>query len=91
MDTAYKTFEIKPHMGDLNFIKCTVPSVKGDIVLEINKTDGHINMNITIPENTTAEVYLPLVNNEFPKISEYGFTLTNGYAKFVLNEGLYSL
>ncbi|MDE5596607.1 MAG: hypothetical protein K2J04_02110, partial [Lachnospiraceae bacterium] len=56
LDTAYKTFEIKPHMGDLHFIKCIVPSVKGDIVLEIRKTEGHINMNVIIPVHTQAEV-----------------------------------
>lgn len=89
--TAYQTFEIKPHMGDLSFIKCAVPSVKGDIALEIRKTDGNINMSVTIPKNTTAEVYLPLVNNEPPKSTGYEFTLTDGYAKFVLTEGKYNL
>lgn len=91
MDTAYKTFEIKPHMGELNFIKCTVPSIKGNIVLEIKKADGHINMSVTIPKSTTAEVYLPLVSNGLPKNSDYDFTLTDGYAKFVFAEGEYCI
>lgn len=91
LDTAYKTFEIKPRMSGLNFIKCTVPSIKGDIALKIKKVDGHINTSVTIPENTTAEVYLPLVNNEPPKNSEYEFTLTDGYAKFVFTEGKYKI
>ena len=91
LDTAYKTFEIKPHMGGLNYMKCTVPSIKGNIVLEIRKTGGQINMNVTIPENTTAEVYLPLVNNEPPKNPAYEFTLTDGCARFVFSEGTYSL
>lgn len=91
LDTAYKTFEIKPHMGELNFIKCTVPSIKGDIALEIKKSDGHINMNVTIPQNTTAEVYLPLVNNEPPENSDHEFILKDGYAKFILCAGTYEL
>lgn len=91
LDTAYRVFEIKPHMYKLNFIKCTVPSIKGDIVLDIRKANKGINMNITIPESTTAEVYLPLVNNEPPNISDYKFTLTDGFAKFVLTEGKYNL
>lgn len=91
LDIAYKTFEIKPHMGDLKFIQCTVPSIKGDIVLEIDKTDSHINMNVIIPKNTTAEVYLPLVNDEPPKNPDYEFTLTDGYAKFVLTDGKYHI
>ena len=91
LDTAYKTFEIKPCMGDLHFVKCTVPSVKGDIVLEIRKTEGHISMNVIIPAHTQAEVYLPLMDNEPPQNAEYEYTLTDGYAKFVLGEGEYHL
>lgn len=91
LDTAYQIFEIKPHMGSLNVIKCTVPSVKGDIVLEITKTDGQIDMCVTIPADTQAEVYLPLMNQEPPQNAAYVYTLTDGYAKFVLTEGTYHL
>lgn len=91
LDTAYKTFEIKPHMGGLNFIKCTVPSIIGDIVLEIRKKDGHMDMSVKIPAHTQAEVYLPLINHEPPQDSDYEYTLEDGYAKFVLTEGEYHL
>ena len=91
LDTAYKMFEIKPHMGDLHFIKCTVPSVKGNIVLEIHKTDERFYMDVTIPAQTQAEVYLPLIANEPPQNAEHEYTLTDGYAKFVLGEGEYHL
>lgn len=91
LDAAYETFEIKPHMGDLKFIKCTVPSIKGDIVLEIRKADGHINMEVTIPAHTRAEVYLPLIDNELPQNPGYEYTLMDSYAKFVLGEGKYNL
>ena len=91
LDTAYQVFEIKPHMGSLNFIKCTVPSVKGDIALEISKTDGQIEMCVTIPSCTRAEIYLPLMNQKPPQNAEYAYTLTDGYAKFVLTEGTYHL
>ena len=83
LDTAYSRFEIKPHMGGLKHIKCTVPAVNGDISLDIEKSDGHVSMNVTIPENTTAEVYLPLVNNTPPENAEHDFILVDGYAKFV--------
>ena len=76
LDMAYSRFEIKPNMCGLNYIKCTVPSVKGDIELEIRKTDGKMTMSVTIPENTTAEVYLPL---------------KEGYKRFVLAGGKHNL
>ena len=91
LDTAYQVFEIKPHMGSLNFIKCAVPSVKGDILLEITKTDGQIDMFVTIPAHSQAEVYLQLTNQELPQNAEYTYTLTDGYAKFILTEGTYYL
>lgn len=89
--TAYTTFEIKPHLGELHTIKCTVPSIKGDIVLEVKKADGRIRMRVEIPKGTTAEVWLPLVDNRPPQNSEYVFTLTDGYAKFLLAEGTHRL
>lgn len=91
LDTAYQKFEIRPHMGALNFIKCSVPSIKGNIALEISKTDGYIDMRVTIPQGTTAEVYLPLVNHELPGNAGYEFTLADGYAKFILAGGEYHI
>ncbi|MCH5211519.1 MAG: hypothetical protein J1G06_00745 [Oscillospiraceae bacterium] len=91
IDTAYKTFEIKPHMCGLKHIKCAVPSVKGMILLDIEKTAERVKMSVTIPENTIAEVYLPLVNNMPPETCEHEFTVTDGYAKFIFSAGNYEL
>ena len=92
IDSAYSRFEIKPHMGELSFIKCTVPSIKGDIALTIKQLDGRVNMSVTIPENTIAEVYLPLTgNNMLPQNSGYDFSILDGYAKFVFTAGTYNL
>ena len=59
LDTAYTTFEIKPCMGNLDFVKCTVPSAKGRVDVEIRRTEGKTTMKAVIPQNTTAHVYLP--------------------------------
>lgn len=91
LDTAYKTFEIKPHMGNLEYIKCTVPSVKGNIDLEIRKAASQITMCVTIPQNATAKVYLPLVGNESPESPAFEFALIDNYAEFLLPEGKYLL
>lgn len=91
IDTAYETFRIKPHMGALKFIKCTVPSIKGDIVLDVRKTEESIIMNITIPQSTTAEVYLPLEGMRISEDEKRDFMLVDGYAKFVLSSGTHEL
>ena len=87
LDTAYRTFEIKPHMCGLDFIKCTVPSIMGDITLDIRRTDDHIKMDVIIPENTIAEVYMPLEENK----SVSPVSLTDGYTKFILKGGKHTL
>lgn len=89
LDTAYTTFEIKPHMGGLDFVKCSVPSIKGDIVLDIRKEESGTSMKVTIPENTVAEVYLPLDKGQI--CNAENFTMVDGYAKFVLTSGIYDL
>ena len=62
----------------------------GAIVLEID-AGAAIEMRVRIPENTTAEVYLPLINNELPKNTELEFTVLDGYARFILTGGEYRL
>ena len=91
LDTAYTIFEIRPVIEGLSFIKCSVPSVKGNISLEIEKTDGNIHMRVEIPKDTTANVYLPLINNATPKSTDHEFTVIGNYARFVLTEGIYNL
>lgn len=76
-DTAYKTFEIKPRLCGLKRIKCIVPSVNGMITLDIKQTSECAKMKVTVPKDTTAEVYLPQEESK--------------YKKFVLSAGTYEL
>lgn len=91
LDTAYSRFEIKPHIGELQEINCTVPSIRGEIVLAVSRNSDKINMDVNIPEGTMAEVYLPLINNVSPRETKYDFELVDGYAKFILSSGVYNL
>ncbi|MCH5186422.1 MAG: hypothetical protein J1F64_09940, partial [Oscillospiraceae bacterium] len=90
-DIGCKTFEIKPRMCGLNHIKCVVPSIKGLISLDITKTDESVKMLVTIPKNTTAKVYLPLIAGRLPENSRYEFTPAGEYAEFILGAGTYEL
>ncbi len=91
LDTAYDIFEVRPRVCGLNFIKCTVPSIKGNIDLELRKENNRVHMKLSVPENTRAEVYLPLLGETLPKECGHRFTLTGGYAKFLLDAGQYEL
>ena len=90
-DTAYSEFEIKPRLCGLSYIKCRVPSAKGKISLDLHRLDGGIEMTVTVPENSVASVYLPLIGENLPKENKYSYTVENGYAHYVLASGIYHL
>ncbi len=60
-DTAgYDTYHVIPQIAYLNQVSCTVPSVKGDILLDLNKAeDGSMTLTLTSPADTVARVGVP--------------------------------
>ncbi len=57
---AYKKIEIRPQpVGDITSANANFHSPYGDIISEWKKDAGIFEMNVTIPANTTAEIYLP--------------------------------
>jgi len=57
---AYKEIVIKPEMvGDLTWAKASYHSSYGEIRSEWKKSKTSVQMNVTIPANTTALVYIP--------------------------------
>jgi hypothetical protein len=57
---AYKEIVIKPEMvGDLTWAKASYQSSYGEIRSEWEKSGTSVKMNVTIPANTTALVYIP--------------------------------
>jgi len=55
---GYKKFQVMPHEGYLTSINDTVRTPYGDIALSIKKDTAIYRLSITVPENTTAEIYL---------------------------------
>ncbi|WP_460545039.1 alpha-L-rhamnosidase-related protein [Echinicola sediminis] len=58
-DVAWSKYEVKPNMAHLTHVKQIVPSVKGDIMLEVDKNDGNYILDLTSPAQTTATVFIP--------------------------------
>lgn len=57
---------IKPQPGDLKWAKMKLPTIHGDILVDLNQIIGSsFNLNITIPANTTAKVFLPKISNRY--------------------------
>ena len=58
IEAGYEKVEIRPQYDLLNSISCTVPSVKGDIVLNVSK-NGKTKVDVRCPENIEAVIYVP--------------------------------
>jgi hypothetical protein len=58
-DVAWSKFEVKPNLAHLTHVKQIVPSVKGDIHLEVHKTNDSYNLSLNAPSGTVATVYIP--------------------------------
>jgi len=62
---GYKQFIIKPVLaGDLTYAKAATESLYGRISSEWNKSNGNLNLNIEIPANSSATVYVPTIAPE---------------------------
>jgi alpha-L-rhamnosidase len=56
---GYETYHVMPQLGPLKRIKTTVPSVKGDIQVEIADQGSRFSMVLTSPADTMAIVGIP--------------------------------
>ena len=57
---GYKTIQIKPVIGDgLTWAKTSYDSIHGKIATAWKKADGQFTLEVTVPVNTTATVYVP--------------------------------
>ncbi len=65
---GFSTFDIKPVIGGLDYANATVPTIKGDITVNWKKIDKeNFEMEVSIPANTTANIYLP--DNDMSEVS----------------------
>ncbi len=56
---GYGTYHVLPQMGPLKHIRTTIPSVKGDIGLELLDEPGAFTMHLVSPAGTTAIIGIP--------------------------------
>jgi len=67
---AFNKIEIKPQLvGDITSVKANYHSVYGDIVSDWKKNVNQFELNVEIPANTTATIYLPASKNSIIKES----------------------
>ena len=75
---GFKHFMLRPGVvKSVDWVKCEYESPYGPIVSNWRKKDGVLTMDITVPANTTATVYVPgknITESELPAAESEGVT-----------------
>ena len=56
---GFKTFRVKPQMGSLKQAACHVSSVSGEIAVSIQRKGRKLQIDVTVPEGTSADIVFP--------------------------------
>lgn len=65
IEPGFKKVRIKPQPGTLESAELKHPTIRGDIYVKFsNNPKKSFNLEVVIPSNTTADIYLPYYSNE---------------------------
>lgn len=92
---GYRTFIIKPEIAreKINYVKATYHSVNGIISSSWKRSGDKLRVEIVIPVNTSAEVYIPVRDNSIiPRSKELmrKGSFEQGYRVYKVGSGSYS-
>lgn len=74
-EVGWEKYHILPHLAHLTSVKQIVPSVKGDITVDIERTDDFYQMSLISPEGTMALVGVPKESVSAERIEANGNTI----------------
>ena len=70
---GYETYPVIPQLADLTEISVVVPSVKGDIKVEICRKDTELRMVLDSPAGTVARVGVPKLHENMQVVCNAEF------------------
>jgi len=92
---GYHKFNVHPQLGDMRYASITLPIVKGAIVLSVAQNNEAYEMEISVPTNTRATVYMPVLpggeNHLFVNQQKANYPLENGCFVVPLGAGTHRL
>lgn len=62
---GFGTIRIKPQVTSLEWAKAIIPTIRGAVQMSVENKGGKYILNVTIPANMDAEVYLPLPSGKY--------------------------
>jgi len=76
---GWNTYHVFPKEAFLHTLKVTVPTIKGNVAVDLKKTASEYNLNLTSPADTTAIVGFPKGSfTRLDRISANGTTIWDG-------------
>ena len=70
---GYQRIEIKPNIvGDLNFVRARVQTVRGPVAVDWQRDNSSLTMQVSLPVNSQARVFMPTMGFDRAAISEGG-------------------
>jgi hypothetical protein len=90
---GFRKIVIAPHVvGDLKWVRASYDSVRGKIVSDWGHDNGRFTLEVSIPPNTTAEIFVP-ANKMISRVKSAGgekfSRMENGCAVFETGSGDY--
>jgi hypothetical protein len=71
LEPGFGKISIKPQPANLEFAKVKIPTIRGDVFVDFDQQEGkYFNLNIEIPGNTMARVYIPLISEKYELIMD---------------------
>ena len=65
-EPGFGKINIRPRPGNLTEAKTKMPTIRGDIDVDFKQEPGKsLELNVTIPANTTADVYMPASSKKY--------------------------
>ena len=65
---GFGVIRVKPQVASLDWAKAVIPTIRGEVKMEIENRSGKYVLRLVVPSNMKAEVYLPVPD------SRYSFT-----------------
>ena len=81
LEPGFKKISIKPQTGNLKFAKIDFPTINGKVSVNVFKSSDAYNIEINIPANTTAKVYVRKMENTGTEVEVDGRTINGDLDK----------
>jgi len=89
IEPGFRKILIKPQPSSLEHAEIKYPTIRGDVLVSFqNKPDQSFKLNVTIPANTTADIFLPFWSKS-QKVTQNGSAVSyRQVGSYVVIEGI---